>query len=277
VRNDTIHEGHGEMITRALLSATFLLVSCNEEVVKQLKHSSIVIDAPAPKKSDGCDHGMVRVYGEHCKYAVQTCKVPIDPPGSIVQRCFQYEQTRQCNATQTPMDFCIEIEERTHAPDVLMPHTNVSWRTANSICKNDGRRLCTEEEWTLACEGPNMLPYPYGLVRDSSSDGCYHDVFDLVDEHGEMRDLRKSITTHPKCLSPFKVHNMVGNVDEWTYDTHASQPFRSALKGGWWGPLRNRCRATTVGHDESYNQVQIGFRCCSDVPGSWYVGPVPID
>jgi hypothetical protein len=38
----------------------------------------------------------------------------------------------------------------------------------------------------------------------------------------------------------------------------------SGLKGGYWGPVRDRCRATTIAHSEGFRFYQIGFRCCSD-------------
>ena len=35
-------------------------------------------------------------------------------------------------------------------------------------CAAVGKRICTESEWTLACEGPSMPPFPYGYVRDAN-------------------------------------------------------------------------------------------------------------
>ena len=34
------------------------------------------------------------------------------------------------------------------------------------LCDKDGKRLCMETEWELACEGEQMLPYPTGYERD---------------------------------------------------------------------------------------------------------------
>ena len=38
------------------------------------------------------------------------------------------------------------------------------------------------------------------------------------------------------------------------------------LRGGWWLPGRNRCRASTTGHGEEYSGKQVGFRCCREAP-----------
>ncbi|MFS8071048.1 MAG: hypothetical protein ACMG6S_32165, partial [Byssovorax sp.] len=40
----------------------------------------------------------------------------------------------------------------------------------------------------------------------------------------------------------------------------------SILKGGYWGPVRTRCRPATRSHDENHLFYQEGFRCCTD-PG----------
>jgi hypothetical protein len=58
---------------------------------------------------------------------------------------------------------------------------------------------------------------------------------------------------------------MVGNVDEWVVNVSQSgRPHVSALKGGYWGPVRTRCRPMTTGHDVSFRYYQIGLRCCDE-------------
>jgi formylglycine-generating enzyme required for sulfatase activity len=60
---------------------------------------------------------------------------------------------------------------------------------------------------------------------------------------------------------------MTGNVDEWVKnETGKCSPHCSGLKGGYWGPIRARCRPMTTFHGEGYSYYQNGFRCCADVP-----------
>ncbi len=65
-------------------------------------------------------------------------------------------------------------------------------------------------------------------------------------------------------MSPYGVHDMTGNVDEWVVN-ESGHPYKSGLKGGYWGPVRDRCRPMTTAHNEDFAYYQIGFRCCSDV------------
>jgi formylglycine-generating enzyme required for sulfatase activity len=94
------------------------------------------------------------------------------------------------------------------------------------------------------------------------------DKTDLGGPEDKLKDHRAPLSAFPDCVSPFGIHDMVGNVDEWVERENASPPFRSALRGGWWLPGRNRCRASTTHHPESYSGKQVGFRCCKDAPAS---------
>ena len=42
----------------------------------------------------------------------------------------------------------------------------VSWYDGAAACGALGKRLCWQSEWESACEGPEKLPFPYGLERD---------------------------------------------------------------------------------------------------------------
>ena len=72
------------------------------------------------------------------------------------------------------------------------------------------------------------------------------------------------IDAYPRCVSPFGVHGMSGNVEEWTTLDHGVAPQRSSMKGAWWLPGKNTCRARTLGHGEIYEGAQVGVRCCRD-------------
>jgi formylglycine-generating enzyme required for sulfatase activity len=210
---------------------------------------------------------MILVDGDYCPDVAQTCLKWMDPPPYQNLRCAEYAKPTKCKVAKVPKRFCIDREEYTDgntkndAGDDL-PVVRKSWLDAKAICEARSARLCKESEWELACEGPDMSPYPYGWTRDSTV--CNFDRTDLGGAEEKLTDHRAPLNAFPQCLSPFGVHDMVGNVDEWTEREGMAAPNRSSLRGGWWLPGRNRCRAATTHHDESYGGKQVGFRCCAD-------------
>ncbi len=265
-------------ISKAISAAGLLLLGLSPTATAE----GLAAAAPATKASaalvaplaeddsvstpQGCARGMVLVEGEHCPDAIQVCLKWLDPPPYQNLRCGRYAEPSRCRGDKTKMRFCIDKEEYVDPLDgdsaAALPVVGKNWLEAKAICEARGARLCKEREWELACEGPDMSPYPYGFARDSAT--CNHDRTDLGGAEWKLRDHRRPAVDFPNCVSPFGIHNMVGNVDEWVERENMSAPYRSALRGGWWLPGRNRCRAATLGHDESYQGKQVGFRCCAD-------------
>lgn len=234
----------------------------------------LVDDPPADEEAvapepQSCPEDMVLVEGSYCKKVVQKClEYMEDPIVNPRARCKVFEEPTVCKGQRVPMRFCIDRLEA--AGDDDLPLADKSWTEAKQSCEAEGKRLCQEREWTFACEGEEARPYPYGFVR--SPQLCNFELIDgLVTLKGDLADHRQPVTANPQCLSPFGVQNMVGNIDEWVVldvphfsSKNNGKKMNSGLKGGWWGPLRNRCRPTTVDHDEIFHELQTGFRCCKD-------------
>lgn len=211
-----------------------------------------------------CPDDMQHVSGLYCTEVVQNCLTYLDPPGTkFNRRCAEFAPS-VCTGKKVHMDFCIDIEEH-HPADSNIPTHDVSWNQAAQMCAQEGKQLCQENQWTFACEGEEMYPHTTGYTRPS--DKCNFDKGNLV-VNGVFVDQAQPITENPQCVSPFGIHNMNGNVDEWVildrpyYTGHVKM--LSGLKGGWWMPARDRCRPVTVGHNEVFHEIQIGFRCCKE-------------
>lgn len=173
-----------------------------------------------------------------------------------------------------PMDYCID---RFEYPNVLgqNPMIVATFREAESVCKKGGKRLCTENEWTFACEGEEVRPYPYGYTRDGTA--CVIDrnwrpfaegALQPRDGRVAREELDRLWQGEPSgsrggCKSPFGVYDLTGNVDEWTRSVNPTG-YSSVLKGGYWGPVRARCRPATRAHNEDFVAYQQSFRCCDD-------------
>ncbi len=55
---------------------------------------------------------------------------------------------------------------------------------------------------------------------------------------------------------------MTGNVDEWVLNergTIQGPEFQSGLKGGYWSPVRNRCRPTTTDHNHWHHGYRLSL------------------
>jgi hypothetical protein len=217
-----------------------------------------------------CPANMVEVDGEYCPWIEQKCLRWLDPPTKL--RCAEFEQTSRCLTKTQRKRFCVD---RYEYPNKVgeKPVVMKTWHEAVAACKSEGKRLCKDSEWTLACEGSERLPYPYGYARNA--DACNIDKpHPEVDEkalgnpatraaEAARLDQRAPSGAHEACVSPYGVYDMAGNVDEWVVN-ESNFPYQSGSKGGYWGPVRTRCRPMTTAHYELFSFYQLGFRCCKD-------------
>jgi len=293
----------GRLLRLATVVAASISLHPRDSPVSKTKHSWRLVDghhwqiaseaSETPAQTDvregtrgGCPDGMVEVEGamktegdiESLEYLQDaTCLEWIDR--KFPERCARFDRDAWLRLSDhlptRRMRFCID---RFEYPDEngVYPIIDVTWSEARALCAVSGKRLCTEAEWTFACEGEEATPYPNAYVRDPTA--CVIDrPWRDVNEHDlGPRESAKALVeidrlwqgepsgTHPRCRSAFGVYDMTGNIDEWTISVRGAQEPRSILKGGYWGPVRTRCRPSTRAHGEDYSYYQQGFRCCRD-------------
>ncbi len=156
-----------------------------------------------------------------------------------------------------------------------IPQGYISQTQAGRACAEAQKRLCSDDEWLRACQGPQGFTYPYGDSRqpgDCNDARSAHPAVELFGNdnpfgqlsHPCINQLPDSLAPagdHPLCLSPDGAFDMMGNLHEWT-----SNP-SGVFRGGFYvDTVRNGpgCLYLTTAHAPSYSDYSTGFRCCAD-------------
>ena len=100
---------------------------------------------------------------------------------------------------------------------VLHPVTMVSWYDARAFCRQEGKRLPTEQEWEKAARGTEGSRWPWGDNMDSNRLNTYYNIGSTT-----------AVTRFESGKSPFGVFDMAGNVSEWTASNFAPYEGSSA-------------------------------------------------
>ncbi len=172
------------------------------------------------------------------------------------------------------------------------PINCIDWELATAFCAARGKRLPTEAEWEFATRGSDGRKYPWGDDVPTSGghlNACGKECVAWGRKHPDPDNPLEAMypvddgfpTTapagsFPKGDSPFGLHDVVGNVWEWTSDWYG--PYGSAAqvdpKGAETGSLRVMRGGSWNGSDPAWVRPTfrfmappamrshgIGFRC----------------
>lgn len=227
---------------------------------------------------EDCPEGSVLVDGDYCPLVEEVCLKHVDALGQAVPapsdgslgRCAEFRFPTKCLVPKVHVRYCIDKYEYPNIKGQI-PRSWMNWYEAKSACETQGKRLCTRTEWTFACEGPDIKPYPYGDGYHRDKTACNFDNDESgVDVHADSKSQRlldrflKPSGSMPKCISPFGVYDMPGNLDEFVVN-ETGRPYKSGLMGGHVFGVRNACRPMTDSHNESFSWYETTGRCCSSV------------
>jgi formylglycine-generating enzyme required for sulfatase activity len=115
---------------------------------------------------------MVDVEGDYCPYVEQKCLRYLDPHTKL--QCAEFAKapsSTHCSLPTQHKHFCVDRYEWPNKAGA-MPAVMASYEEAKTSCEAVGKRLCSDTEWTLACEGPERLPYPYGSGFTRDAEAC---------------------------------------------------------------------------------------------------------
>jgi len=249
--------------------------------------------APVDAGPSACPAGMVLVDGDYCTELELKCEQDASWYAEWNDKtiCERFEEPSRCVGKKVHKRFCMDAYEYPNHKGER-PRVNFNFFQAQHLCAAEGKRVCTETEWTMACEGPSYKPYPYGFARDPkicNGDRPYiepavtgHDhkgapfmAFASKDESVSKPELERlwqgvESGSQPKCVSDYGVWDMPGNTDELA-SSETPEPaskFENVTTGGpWLLGVRNQCRPKIYTHNEGFNYYYLSTRCCAEPDG----------
>jgi formylglycine-generating enzyme required for sulfatase activity len=96
------------------------------------------------------------------------------------------------------------------------PVNEVTWQGAREYCAWRGARLPTEAEWEAAARGREGRIYPWGNAPPTADRAVF----------GRGRGGTAPVGSHPAGATPEGVHDLAGNVAEWTSSSYLPYPYR---------------------------------------------------
>jgi hypothetical protein len=196
--------------------------------------------------------------------------------------------------------FCIDVFEFPNKPCEL-PFVWTAPTQAKKVCELQGKRLCAQTEWNIACrgdpEGGDDQKYAYGNKVDIEI--CHTNLRHRTacNAHDAQLAFKTCSTdtepsgSFPKCRSRFGVFDQHGNVAEVMMRRDGDQVV-TQLKGSAWfynelvrepgepipetttnkaGAYPDHCNFDPRWHVEKLEEAwhvnyHLGFRCCKSIP-----------
>jgi iron(II)-dependent oxidoreductase len=139
------------------------------------------------------------------------------------------------------------------------PAVEVSWFGARDYCLWRGRRLPTEAEWEKAARGDDGRPYPWGSAPPSPERAVYGRPYNATDR-GDVR---------PAGASPHGVHDLAGNLREWTATILTPYPYRTGDgRDAFTGAVAERVVVRGASHDDPAEALVVTTRNSYDRRGA---------
>lgn len=178
------------------------------------------------------------------------------------EACVRAGKCPNARASANDKEFCNggKADRRNH------PVNCIGFKSAGAYCASVGKRLPTEAEWERAARGDDGRLFPWGNEKPNQDLLCFAR---LQEKLGTCE-----VGKHDKGNSPFGVHDMAGNVSEWTstpycrYDDPQCKTEAHVARGGSWD-YTNPANLTATGRtsgDPDNEKDLVGVRCAKDGP-----------
>lgn len=260
---------------------------------------SAAVAAPAPAlRGLTCPRGMLAIEGRFCIDKWEASLIdrrtglglsPYYPPerAAAAQVAAAWEKQRleigSDEARQIPIPALPDWQRQREVEPVavsragMVPNGYLSGLVAERACHNARKRLCRHEEWTLACQGEQRRPFPYGAEYRPGACNIFRALHPALELHGNASvghlDPRLNLVKEPSgdpllrrtggtpaCRSAWgddAAYDMNGNLDEWVEDDHGR------FDGGFFSrSKRDGCASSVTAHPRTYYDYSTGARCC---------------
>ncbi len=248
----------------------------------------LLASASAAPGAAACPSDMILIDADYCSDLEVNCLDKFYAEQNHLWVCRKVDEPTKCVGSTRHMRYCVDTYEFPNRKGVR-PMVMQNFYQAEVHCANRGKRVCTESEWTKACEGPDDKPFPYGYTRDPSI--CNGDkLWDNPDKQKvedsdpkELERLWQGVVSgsQPKCVSDYGVYDMPGNADELAASETSRPPTKIGDKeklfgqdfdnvtigGPWYYGVRNMCQPKIYTHDESFAYYYLSWRCCAEADG----------
>lgn len=147
------------------------------------------------------------------------------------------------------------------------PVTGVTWYEALAFCRwltarleySDAVTLPTEFQWEKAARGIDGRRFPWG--------NDYHAGYANLNEPSSSvliaLNRLAAVGIFPQSISPYGVHDLLGNVMEWCLDDNTGESLRRVVRGAsWLTPADEASAVRRLMRDGAQAQQDTGFRVC---------------
>jgi hypothetical protein len=144
----------------------------------------------------------------------------------------------------------------------VIPWSSVTYAEASTACAASGKRLCSKNEWVIACQGTAGNAYPYGATYNKTACNGYDSAVNAPVATGMAT-----------CVGGESgLYDMSGNLREWTSEQAVITPTPPVplyvVRGGAFHTPEVGLMCT---FDLSLAVADVplpanGFRCCSNTP-----------